>query len=748
MSTDDVVIRLISNARYTGSHENTVSHFITELKTPFDVKGEWSVGLAEISYTKSWFDVLPFPEIIGLLVDERSETVVENTARNWQDESTSVEIIAVTAPKRSRKPRSGFIASSLVHEDYQSSSESDDEEILPENTVTPIDPRPPVEQTDQDTSSITRNEGELRTNTIEHHLTRVPSLEPPEPPREDASPSGTVSSTTAVSPRANTPSGDSLDVVTQTDDQKTPDATTIADGVTALRSMVKRVEQQPPIVSPSIDISFDEQTLNNTVSEVEFEISEPIFDSVPDYVVQEMLHTLGKIITYTGNDSQVQSLVQQFQTQMTLIYQRKYTDQATVDKDFRLLEKTANTARESLLKNLVDGFISLDMSDQRLALYSLDESKKIHQGLTEFLERVVQHRRLREKVADLFLEILTTHTHTDDSRRWVLLIEKIYSDEPLLRGYSLSKDGNVLYYILDDHQRAFSFITHYKDQLETNLAPPSDAKKAQIGRELLFNITKRRDSMQPLVFTTLRSVALKLQKINTRRKRETSNKRKRHTDAQVPRLAPGVYSVSELVEKINNALRIATDIKQRKLQQRFLTESETDLQKLPRLRRPPVLTHDPLGDIVKEEPGQLVVFKSKDDFGRDKHVVKTYARLSTFLRGLLGLRSPNPAAIKEGISPTRAGIHSLLVYTDIVKHTLVGNTVAQLLRFVEIPTRSRFGDQITIRYDKPQFYPLNHNYFKTVEIQIFDDSGYQVPFTFGRTYLTLVFKRVESQLFI
>ena len=89
------------------------------------------------------------------------------------------------------------------------------------------------------------------------------------------------------------------------------------------------------------------------------------------------------------------------------------------------------------------------------------------------------------------------------------------------------------------------------------------------------------------------------------------------------------------------------------------------------------------------------------------------------------------------------GIHSLMVYTDIVEYNIVGNTRNQLLKIVEIPATSQFGDQVVVRYERPQYHALANNHIRSIEIEIKDDANERIQFRFGRVILTLHFIKVS-----
>lgn len=98
-----------------------------------------------------------------------------------------------------------------------------------------------------------------------------------------------------------------------------------------------------------------------------------------------------------------------------------------------------------------------------------------------------------------------------------------------------------------------------------------------------------------------------------------------------------------------------------------------------------------------------------------------------------------------GTYDLNAGIHSLFVYCNIVEPIAVGDTSAQLLATVGVPSRINFGQQCEERYERPFYIPLLTNSFQTIEISIRDDSAQIVPFKFGRVIVTLHLKEDVSE---
>lgn len=89
-----------------------------------------------------------------------------------------------------------------------------------------------------------------------------------------------------------------------------------------------------------------------------------------------------------------------------------------------------------------------------------------------------------------------------------------------------------------------------------------------------------------------------------------------------------------------------------------------------------------------------------------------------------------------------AGIHTLYVYSDIVKPSFVGDTFSKILRIVQVPN-VKFGDSVKQIFDNPHYLPLNSNEINSIEIDIKDDTGQPIKFRFGRTICVLHFRKNE-----
>lgn len=87
------------------------------------------------------------------------------------------------------------------------------------------------------------------------------------------------------------------------------------------------------------------------------------------------------------------------------------------------------------------------------------------------------------------------------------------------------------------------------------------------------------------------------------------------------------------------------------------------------------------------------------------------------------------------------GFYSLYIYGSVVAPTMVGDTVAPLLRIV--PIEGSAGQTITKIYNKIQYIPVQQKQFENIEIEIRDDAGNLVPFERGKVVVILHFRRTR-----
>lgn len=89
-----------------------------------------------------------------------------------------------------------------------------------------------------------------------------------------------------------------------------------------------------------------------------------------------------------------------------------------------------------------------------------------------------------------------------------------------------------------------------------------------------------------------------------------------------------------------------------------------------------------------------------------------------------------------------AGLHNIYVYCDLADMTIVGDTLAPLLRIV--PVQSDHWVYQFESFNKIQYVPLAKHRTKTITVYLRSASGEPIQFTSGHTVVTLDIRRVKS----
>ena len=92
------------------------------------------------------------------------------------------------------------------------------------------------------------------------------------------------------------------------------------------------------------------------------------------------------------------------------------------------------------------------------------------------------------------------------------------------------------------------------------------------------------------------------------------------------------------------------------------------------------------------------------------------------------------------------GFNGLYVYCDAAEAIPVGDIKDPILSVVDVA--ENFGDLIHRLYTTPQYVPVSKKKFNTMEIDTGDDTGRSVPFEFGKTIVTLLFRRSWNSYFL
>ena len=90
-----------------------------------------------------------------------------------------------------------------------------------------------------------------------------------------------------------------------------------------------------------------------------------------------------------------------------------------------------------------------------------------------------------------------------------------------------------------------------------------------------------------------------------------------------------------------------------------------------------------------------------------------------------------------------AGMHLMYIYSDIVSHSLVGDTKAPLLRVCNMSGGGE-GGETRANFTIPQYMPVAYRDFETIEININNELGQPMPFMQGKSVCTLHFRRIKT----
>lgn len=133
--------------------------------------------------------------------------------------------------------------------------------------------------------------------------------------------------------------------------------------------------------------------------------------------------------------------------------------------------------------------------------------------------------------------------------------------------------------------------------------------------------------------------------------------------------------------------------------------------------------------------------KVRQIFGFEKLIYRTTDSISINplrakdLKGFI-VKGDRPASLARAIPD------QLYVYTDICVPYTVGDTQAALFRIVcHDSTKYKFGQTIVKQFSPANYIPLLTNSFQNIIIDIRDQHGKHVPFTFGTLTVVLHFKK-------
>ena len=156
-----------------------------------------------------------------------------------------------------------------------------------------------------------------------------------------------------------------------------------------------------------------------------------------------------------------------------------------------------------------------------------------------------------------------------------------------------------------------------------------------------------------------------------------------------------------------------------------------------------------------------VVKKLREHYNNNKSTVFTYNRYTmksvVALPPNVILQLPVKLAIQLGFGPgvfltgkteSRAVVdlmfraQTVYVYSDIVKHSIVGDRRAPLLRVVNV--NPLLGDTQTLNFQPPIYQPVSKTSFRQITLYLRDSTGQPIPFEPGAVTVVLAFRPVNS----
>ena len=122
--------------------------------------------------------------------------------------------------------------------------------------------------------------------------------------------------------------------------------------------------------------------------------------------------------------------------------------------------------------------------------------------------------------------------------------------------------------------------------------------------------------------------------------------------------------------------------------------------------------------------------------------------ISDDLRRMFGFAHCGPYRTGEYTAENTYGVndgsHLLYLYCDIASFTAVGHAKAPLLRVCN--TSGKYGDMVRTIFTHPHYVPVARREIENIEIFINTELGKPTPFVFGKSVVTLHFRRRHKLL--
>lgn len=122
--------------------------------------------------------------------------------------------------------------------------------------------------------------------------------------------------------------------------------------------------------------------------------------------------------------------------------------------------------------------------------------------------------------------------------------------------------------------------------------------------------------------------------------------------------------------------------------------------------------------------------------------------VSTQLGILLGIGDERQRWIevpkhKDKTNQVSLYINHMYIYSDIAEYNIIGDTVAPLLRILQVKsyTANNRMNQYTYTFNKPHYIPISRSHVESIHIDLRDDQGKNVSFVTGKSIVKLHFRR-------
>ncbi|KAI1278060.1 hypothetical protein HDE_14407 [Halotydeus destructor] len=148
----------------------------------------------------------------------------------------------------------------------------------------------------------------------------------------------------------------------------------------------------------------------------------------------------------------------------------------------------------------------------------------------------------------------------------------------------------------------------------------------------------------------------------------------------------------------------------------------------------PSIKFDSHSGLVTRTPGYHIKTESEKD--------TTILTFESELFAYFGFKEDHEMLfIDSNVMDIGAGGNDVYVYTDIVKHSRMGDGVSQLLRMITVPRKRLPSEDYHVIYSNPIYLPVNSTRISNIEIELQNANGQQMKFNGGRTWVTLHFRK-------